>query len=281
MLNKKLLMSGAEFLTNDQPINPYYSSEIDVRRAVGEHTAIRRAFEQAGIEVVQVSPPPDCQDGVYTANWGLCRGDKCVLSRLPAARRAEEVYAEKVLVGLGKRVLRVPEGRLFSGQGDALPCGDYLLAGSGYRSDPLAQEFVAGELGLELVQLHAVAKLDHRGQPAVNQASGLAESFFYDIDIAIAVLRPDLIAYCPEAFDAASQTKIEALPLDKITVDYAEAVQGFACNLVSTGRTVIMSAHAPKLQAEIEQHGLETISLDITELAKGGGYIRCVSLALD
>jgi N-dimethylarginine dimethylaminohydrolase len=282
MLNQKVLMSGADFFSNDAPINPYYDVEkIDVSKAMAEHELIKQAFEQAGIEVVQVPPPATSQDGVYTANWGLCRGEKCVLSRLPAARSAEEAYAEQVLAQLGKRVLRVPDGLKFSGQGDSLPCGGYLFAGSGYRSDPAAQQFVAATLGLELVQLRAVPELDAAGQPVTNASSGWPDSFFYDIDLAISVLREDLIAYCPEAFDEVSRAKITALPLEKIIVDHDEAVKGFACYLVSTGQTVIMSAHAPKFQAEVEKRGLKTITPEVSELSKGGGYIRCVSLTLD
>jgi N-dimethylarginine dimethylaminohydrolase len=184
-------------------------------------------------------------------------------------------------VQLGKRVVKVPEGLKFSGQGDAVICGDYLLAGGGYRSNPAAQEFAAAALGLELVQLHALPELDAAGQPVINPVSGWADSFFYDIDIAISVLREDLIAYCPEAFDEVSRAKIAALPMEKIVVSYDEAGSSFACNLVSTGQTVIMSARAPQLKAEIAKHGLETITPEISELAKGGGYIRCVSLTLD
>jgi N-dimethylarginine dimethylaminohydrolase len=282
MINQTVLMSGADFFAADSPINPYYGTgKIDVAKAMREHASIKQAFEQAGIEVIQVPPPAASQDGVYTANWGLCQGETCVLSRLPAARSAEEAYAEQVLAQLGKRVLRVPEGLKFSGQGDALPCGRYLLAGSGYRSDPAAQTFVEEALGLELVQLNAVPELDSSGQPVINASSGWPDSFFYDLDLAISVLRPDLIAYCPDAFDEPSRAKIASLPLDKIEVDYTEATTGFACNLVSTGQTVIMSAHSPKFQAEVEKRGLKTITPEVTELAKGGGYIRCVSLTLD
>jgi N-dimethylarginine dimethylaminohydrolase len=69
--------------------------------------------------------------------------------------------------------------------------------------------------------------------------------------------------------------------MNKIEVSLAEATTGFACNLVSTGETVIMSAHAPEFQANIEAHGLHTITPDVTELGKGGGYIRCTTLTLD
>ena len=275
-------MSGARFFANDAQINPYYAAEsIDVEKAEKEHGSIRQAFEQAGITVVQVDPPSNSQDGVYTANWALIKDGRAVMSRLPDARQAEEPYARKILTNLGYETILVPEDWHFSGQGDSLPCGKYLLAGSGYRSDPRAVAFAADTLGLELVQLHAVPKLDANGQPVTNRVSGWADSFFYDIDLAIAVLREDLIAYCPAAFDEVSRTKIETLPLQKIVVSYEEARSGLACNLVSTGETVIMSDRAPQFRTEIEKHGLKTITPNISELKKGGGYIRCVSLTLD
>ena len=274
-------MSGAEFFSNQAHINPYYHDEsIDTSRACHEHDQIKQAFVSAGIEVIQVPAPSGCQDGVYTANWGLVRGSKVVLSRLPLARHAEEAYAQKILQDLGYETILVPDNLHFSGQGDSLPCGKYLLAGTGYRSDPAAQQFVADTLGLELIQLHAVPELNPDGHPAINSTSGWPDSFFYDIDLAISVIRDDLIAYCPEAFTPESQAIIENLPVDKIQVSLEEAQSGFACNLVSTGSTVIMSAQAPNLQSELHHRGLHTITPDITELKKGGGYIRCVSLTI-
>jgi N-dimethylarginine dimethylaminohydrolase len=281
-MNQKVLMSGAEYFANDAHINPYYHNEaIDTLVAAREHAAIRQDFERAGIEVVKVDPPATSQDGVYTANWALVRGGQAVMSRLPEARKSEEAYAREILQKLGYETIIVPHGWHFSGQGDSLPCGRFLLAGSGYRSDPRAQEFAAQTLGLELVQLHALPELDNNGRPMTNPVSGWADSFFYDLDLAFSVLREDLIAYCPEAFDEPSRAKIEALPLEKIPVSHTEATQGLACNLVSTGQTVIMSAHAPRLRAEIEKHSLKTLTPKVAELAKGGGYIRCVSLTLD
>jgi N-dimethylarginine dimethylaminohydrolase len=282
MINQKILISSAEYFSNRSPINPYYKNEdVSIAKAAYEHQTLEQAFRQAGVEVVKVPAPSTSQDGVYAANWALVRGKKAVIANLPNARRSESAYAAKILRNLGYEVIRLPRNLKFSGQGDALPCGKYLLAGSGYRSDPEAQALVAAELGLELVQLHAVPKLDDEGNPLVNDSSGWPDSFFYDLDLAVAVLRDDLIAYCPEALDAQSRAKIAALPLEKIEVSLDEARQGFACNLLSIGETVVMSSHAPQLQSALEQRGLKTILIDAPELKKGGGYIRCVSLTLE
>lgn len=276
-------MSGTDYFSTAEAINPYMSADnpVDVAKARLEHRTIQEALEDAGVKVITVPPPKDCQDGVYTANWALVRGKKAVMARLPNARQAEEPYAATVLQDLGKEIIHAPEGLHFSGQGDALPCGEYLLTGSTYRTDPAVHEFLAETLGYTVVSLQTVPDTNFFGKPRINQVSGWPDSFFYDIDLAISVLREGLIAWCPKAFTKESQAKIRALPMDKIEVSLHEAKQAFACNLVSTGETVVMSAHAPKFKAAVEAKGLKTITPDISELAKGGGYIRCTTLTLD
>jgi N-dimethylarginine dimethylaminohydrolase len=289
LINRTVLMSDALNFSADQAINPYYGDpHVSTHRAQAEHDAIRQALESAGITVVQTSSPSDSQDGVYTANWALVRGETAVLARLPDVRRAEEDHAEKILTALGKKVVRVPEGLKFSGQGDALACGDLLFCGQGYRSDEAAQAFAADVLGYTRIQLQTIPQLDEHGHPATNAVSGWADSFFYDIDLALSVIKgpqadtKGLIAYCPEAFTPESRAILAELnSVDKIEMSFDEAQAAFAANLVSTGETVIMSAHAPVFSQRLRDHGLTVISPEISELAKGGGYIRCTTLTLD
>lgn len=291
LLNSTALMSDADYFDDGQAINAYMDTTvpIDVQKAKQEHAAIKNALQSAGVTVIQVAPPEKCQDGVYTANWALVRGDKAVLSRLPNARQAEEPYAQSTLEKLGKQVTSVPDGLRFSGQGDALPCGDLLFMGSRYRTDPAVHDFIAKTLGYKVISLQTIPKRHWYGfgPVVINNASGWPDSYFYDIDLALAVLRaPDdsqkgLIAWCPKAFTYRSRALLRKLDkIDKLEVDYDEAVGGFACNLVSTGKTVVMSDKAPKLRAELEKRGFSVITPAISELAKGGGYIRCTTLTL-
>lgn len=282
MINSKLLVSGAEFFADEFKINPYYTnSQIDIKKACMEHAAIIDCFKKAGIEIVQVPAPQDCQDGVYTANWALIKGRTAIMARLPEARRAEEAYARARLIELGFNCLEVPEGCLFSGQGDSLKIGNYLFAGSGYRSDPVAQSFAAKTLGLNLIQLHTIPELNSDGSIHINPVTHHADSFFYDLDLALSIIDEHTIAYCPAAFDDESNAKLEKLQeFDKIIINPEECISGFACNLVSTGKYVIMSNNAPIFQKELENRGLTCLTPEVTELKKGGGYIRCVSLWL-
>lgn len=286
-------MSDALNFSAQQAINPYYfDSHTDTSLAQQEHDSIKRALESAGVTVVNVTSPHESQDGVYTANWALVRGDKAVTARLPNVRKAEEEHAREVLRKLGKEIIEVPEGLRFSGQGDALACGDYLFCGQGYRSDESAQAFAATALGFTRIQLQTIPQLDEAGHPTINAVSGWEDSFFYDIDLALAIIRhptndrPGLIAYCREAFTPESQARLAELTgagtkLQAIIVSLEEAEYAFACNLVSTGETVIMGDTAPELRRNLEAHGLTVITPHIEELSKGGGYIRCTTLTLD
>lgn len=288
MINRTVLMSNALNFSAEQAINPYYNdSHTEVLKAQAEHDSIRLAFENAGIKVIQVSSPTTSQDGVYTANWSLVRGDKAILARLPDIRKSEEDWARQELTNLGINVIDAPEGLKFSGQGDALACGNFLFCGNGYRSDEAAQVFAAKELGYTRIQLQTLPQLNIKNEPVINAVSGWADSFFYDIDLALSIIKAPsenekgLIAYCAEAFTKESQNILSNFnEVDKIIVSLDEAQNAFACNLVSTGETVIMSAHAPLLADDLRVHGLLVVTPEVSELAKGGGYIRCTSLSL-
>lgn len=285
-----VLMSGTQYFSNAAAINPFMDSaeNIDADAAAREHFAIRTALQEAGVNVVQVPPPADCQDGVYTANWALVRQNKAVMARLPNARKGEEAYAAQVLRDLGKEPIFIPEGLKFSGQGDALPCGNYLFCGSNYRSDIEAQKFAAEALGYERIQLQTVPKRNWLGRPVTNASSGWPDSFYYDIDLALSIIRgpmgdkKGLIAWCPEAFTKESRQILRDFDgVEKIEVSLKEAKQAFACNLVSTGETVVMGIGASELKTQLEMRGLRVVTPEVQELRKGGGYIRCTTLTLD
>ncbi len=274
-------MSGADYF-DVVPLNPYSHGHENIARdkAKAEFIQIMDAVKQAGITVVKTDPPVDCQDGIFTANWGVCRGDTVVLSSLPSDREKEMPYAKKVLAVLGKKVVDAPYR--FSGQGDALPCGDFLFAGSGYRTDRRMHEFLADTLGYKVISVETVPQKDADGNPVINQRTGWPDSYFYDLDLALSILRANLIAWCPDAFTEESQATIRGLDhIEKIEVSLDEALKHFACNLVSTGSTVVMVSTATQLKSAIEQHGLHVITVDTPEIAKGGGGIRCSTLTLD
>jgi len=262
-MNRHLLVTDANNFRVDFEINPYMHQvdQPDLGLAVAQHQAIMQAHRDAGRTLEYLPTSPECPDMIYVANSGLTRGNKVILSQLPLERQPETPYYRQWYKEHGWEVIEPPY--LFSGQGDALPCGDYLLMGTGWRTDQRMHQFVANQLGYKVIPL---------------QTNGPE---YYDLDLAVAILRPDLIAFCAEALEPASAEKLANLPdVDHILISLEET-KNFAANLVSDAETVVMTNNAPELAAAIRQHGLKTIELPTDQLAKGGGAIRCTSLTLD
>lgn len=292
--NSQILVSGAQYMSNELPINPYMnpSEAFDTQLAIKQHTNIIASLRRIGVEVLQCDPPEGCQDGVFMANIGLLGTDNetILLAQLPEGRREETPYYEKILEKLGKKVIHAPDPTWYlSGQGDALRYGPYLLAGQGFRTTPGPEShtFMQEVLGYTVISLQTVGLKNPDGSPSINTYTGLPNSEFYDIDYAVAPIRwpssehPGLLAVCKEAFTPESLEKILEIPNTEIIwVPYEEATGVSACNLVSTGNAVAMNAGAPVLEAALREHGLQIDATLNDELKKNGGSVRCIGLTL-
>jgi N-dimethylarginine dimethylaminohydrolase len=261
-VNTELLVSDAAHFRVEYEINPYMNTQVqpDPGTAVAEHEAIVAAHRAAGRKIEYLPSVPDCPDMVYTANAALVRGNRAVLGNPPAQRQAELPHFRDWLSNNGITVEPAPYP--FSGQGDALAFGDLLLAGHGRRTDRRMHLFLAEYLGYQVVPLRTVSER------------------WYDLDLAVAVIGPGTLAYCPQALDEPSRDRLNRLGADLIEVPVEEATR-FGLNLISDGGTVTMTNRAPQLAAELTTRGLDVVELDTTELAKGGGGIRCTALTLD
>ncbi len=151
-----------------------------------------RRFEQAGIKVTKIPAPEGCQDGVYTSNWGLVRGKKVLMSRLPNKRQPEEPHALEAVKQLGLQPLILPDDvERFSGQADALPCGDIVFTQSPFRTTVEAHRYLSEWLGYrEVIALQTKPARHFRFGPAkTNKLTGWPDSPTYDIDLAISILK--------------------------------------------------------------------------------------------
>ena len=206
-MNTQLLVSDANHFSVDYEINPYMRIAVqpDPAAAVAEHVSIVAAHRAAGRRVEYLPSVPDCPDMVFTANAAVVRGHRAVLGYPPPERKAEVPYFQDWLIRRGFDVIeaRYP----FSGQGDALACGDLLLAGYGQRTYRRMHAVLARELGYDVVPLHTVG------------------SRWYDLDLAVAVINNHTLAYCPDALDLPSRRRLLGLGLKLIEVDVDEAAR--------------------------------------------------------
>ncbi|OBB69106.1 dimethylargininase [Mycobacterium sp. 852014-50255_SCH5639931] len=257
---RRYAMTPPEFFAVEYAINPWMdiATPVDVGVAVAQWDALRRTYLRLGHRVEVVEPVPGLPDMVYAANGGFVARDVAIVARFRFAERAGEsrAYAEW-MSSLGYRP--VSTRHINEGQGDLLMIGETVLAGYGFRTDRRAHPEISTALRVPVVSLE------------------LVDPRFYHLDTALAVLDDRTVAFYPPAFSAAAQDQLQALFPDAIVVGSADAFV-LGLNVVSDGLHVVLPAAATGFAAQLREAGFEPVGVDLSELLKGGGSVKCCTL---
>lgn len=255
-------MTAPEYFTVEYAINPWMdtSTPVDTELALQQWDTLRRVYADLGHRVELVTPRQGLPDMVYAANGGFLAGDTAVVARFAYPQRAAEAdaYAEW-MDSRGYRTVRTEH--LNEGQGDLLLVGRTLLAGYGFRTDRRAHDEISAVTGLAVTSLE------------------LVDPRFYHLDTALAVLDDTTIAYYPPAFSDDARGRLAELFGDAIEVGSADAYV-LGLNVVSDGRHVVMPSAATGFADQLGRAGFEPIGVDLSELLKGGGSVKCCTLEL-
>ncbi|HSI26031.1 MAG TPA: hypothetical protein VK948_01375, partial [Aeromicrobium sp.] len=105
----------------------------------------------------------------------------------------------------------------------------------------------------------------------------LTDDRYYHLDTALAVLSDTEIAYYPEAFSSSGQSQLRERFPDALLAT-ADDAAAFGLNAVSDGRRVFLPAGAIGLERQLADHGFEPHPIDVSELMKAGGGVKCCTL---
>jgi N-dimethylarginine dimethylaminohydrolase len=244
-------------------INPWMQPDkpVDSTLALAQWERVRDVYLGLGHEVNYIDPLPGYPDMVFAANGATVVDGRVLLARFRHEQRAGEADAYHAwFAAHGYRAVRRPT-LVNEGEGDLLTIGRRILAGSGFRSEPGAQDEAREHLGVEVVGLT------------------LVDPRFYHLDTALAVLSNDEIMYYPGAFSASSRARLERLYPDAILASEPDALV-FGLNAVSDGRHVVLPEPATVVAAALAARGFEPIGVDVSELVKAGGAVKCCTLEL-
>lgn len=253
-------MTAPTFFAVEYAINPWMdpTTTVDTHKALDQWETLRKTYKELGHTVELVEPIAGLPDMVYAANGGLVVNGKAVVARFAYPQRAGEAaaYAE----WMSRHGYHPAETRYVNeGQGDLLVAGAIILAGYGFRTDRRAHDEVAAAVQMPVVSLE------------------LVDPRFYHLDTALAVLDDTTIAYYPPAFSAeAKATLLEFFP-DAIEVADADAAV-LGLNVVSDGLNVVLPAAATGFAEQLRAAGFRPVGVDLSELLKGGGSIKCCTL---
>jgi N-dimethylarginine dimethylaminohydrolase len=239
-------------------INPWMDRTVavDPDRAVRQWEILRQTYIDLGHEVRLIAPEPDLPDMVFAANAALVVDGRVFGARFRNAERTREAPVYQAWFrGAAFESFHEP-AYVNEGEGDFAVVGDMILAGTGFRTDPLA---------------HAEAQ-EYFGRPVVGLQ--LADPRYYHLDTALFALDDSNVAYYPPAFTPSSRAVLERLFPEAVIADDADA-EAFGLNSVSDGRHVVIEAAATGLTERLARHGYEPIPVNLSELRKAGGGPKC------
>jgi N-dimethylarginine dimethylaminohydrolase len=256
------VMTRPAFFDVKYAINPWMDTTavVDVDRANSQWERLRDTYRELGHRVDVVEPVVGLPDMVFAANAGLIVNGAAIVARFKHAEREGEsaAYAEWMTRHGYPPVIT---HYVNEGQGDLLVAGELILAGTGFRTDPRAHREVAEITGMPVLTLE------------------LIDPRFYHLDTALTVLDDTTIGYYPPAFSEASRLRLQELFPDAITVGTADAYV-LGLNAVSDGKHVVHPEPATGYAEQLYHAGFDPIGVDLSELIKGGGSVKCCTLEL-
>lgn len=259
----EILMCRPDHFDVTYRINPWMDTDKPVDRdlAVLQWEQLRDAYREAGHTVHLVEAQPSLPDMVFAANAAIVHKGRALVSRFRFAERNPEVAAyTSWLADAGYEPVRQAES-VNEGQGDYLSVGNLMLAGTGYRSSLLGVGEVSGYFGMPVLPLE------------------LVDPRFYHLDTALCVLDESMIAFFPGAFSTTSvAVLLQQFPDALLVSEEDAAVLGL--NAFSDGARVFLPSSATGFRAQLQAAGFDPVGLDLSELLRAGGGIKCCTLTL-
>ncbi|WUD86204.1 arginine deiminase-related protein [Streptomyces sp. NBC_00503] len=244
-------------------INPWMNPEkpVDTDLAIEQWDGLRRLYLEYGHTVDLIDPVEGLPDMVFSANGATVVDDRVLVARFHHAERAAEAPAyHEWFTRRGYPEVHSAE-YVNEAEGDYMVVGDTILAGTGFRTDPRAHAELEKALGLPVVTLN------------------LVDPRYYHLDTALAVLSDTEVMYYPAAFSPESLATLRELYPDAIPVDEEDA-EVFGLNAVSDGLRVFLPETATGLAAQLRSRGFEPVGVDLSELLKAGGSVKCCTLEI-
>ncbi len=261
----RILMCPPDYYGIEYEINPWMRVERGSipTRARAQWHALHDTLVRLGVSVELMTPQSGLPDLVFTANAGLVFGNRFYSSRFRHLVRARETpHFDAWFSAHGFEVHHLPEGTYFEGAGDALFCGDTLIAGYRIRSDVRGHQYLGRQLQVQVLPLE------------------LIDDRFYHLDTCFCPLAPGEALYYPGAFDAYARRVLEAhIPRLRPVVE--EDALRFGCNAVVVGKTVVVNAGCERLLSDLREWGYDPVAVELDEFIKSGGSAKCLTLRLD
>lgn len=259
--SRRYLMCEPRYFEVRYAINPWMDTDapVDLDLASDQWRTLVQAYREHGHTVDTAAPVEGLPDMVFAANAAFVVDGRVFGSSFHAPERRPESAAYEAWFKTAGYVVHTPES-VCEGEGDFVAAGRFVLAGTGFRTQPAA---------------HSEAQ-EFFGRPVISL--NLVDPRFYHLDTALFFLGDETgegnIAYYPPAFSPGSREVLRTLYPDAVIATEADALT-FGLNSVSDGRHVFVDPHAHDLIAQLAARAYVPVPVDLSEFRKAGGGIKC------
>ena len=261
---KKVLLCPPKYFTVKYEINPWMdiANKVDQQKVNEEYQELKKTYFDLGLEVLEIEQDKNLPDMVYAANFGFPENNIFIKANFKFDERKKEAeLAKKYFIQLGFTVKELPANIDWEGQGDLLKIGNKYFIGWGERSDLEAKKYLTEFLNSEIIDLK------------------LIDPYYYHIDTCFLPLDAQTVAINPHAFEQTDLEKIAKYFKTVIKVSKEDS-QLLACNAVVIDRTIVIGKGISKsLKADFMKAGFTTKEVAMDEYRKGGGSVKCLTLA--
>jgi len=262
----RLLMCHPDYYGIEYEINPWMHKEeiTNHELAIQQWQKLYQTLTNCGAQIDLIKPIRGWPDMVFTANAGLYFQNKIILPHFKHKERQGELPYFRDWFTQEKFAIAnsIPEKKsFFEGAGDALPAGNKLFAGYGFRSDRSFYEETDFFESSQLIYCE------------------LQDPYFYHIDTCFCPLNERLAIWYPQAFTQESQIRM-AENIELIPVIESEA-KHFACNAVVLDQHIILPNDCPQIASLLKKRGFTVHQCDMSEFLKAGGACKCLTLRID
>lgn len=262
---RRYVMCEPRYFDVRYAINPWMNTDdpVDLALARDQWLTLVDTYLDHGHAVETVAPLEGLPDMVFAANAAVVVDGRVFGSSFHAPERQPESLAYETWFKATGYDVHHPES-VCEGEGDLVPAGRFVLAGTGFRTHRAA---------------HAEAQ-EFFGRPVISLE--LVDPRFYHLDTALFFLGEEgggeggdgNIAYYPEAFSPGTREVLRRLYPQAVVATEEDALV-FGLNSVSDGRHVFVAPQAHGLVAQLAHRGYVPVPVDLSEFRKAGGGIKC------
>jgi N-dimethylarginine dimethylaminohydrolase len=234
----------------------------DPVKSLDQYETVKNALLNEEVEVWEISPSKNYTYQIFTRDVGVISHQGAFMGQFKFDPRKGELKPFSNMLNRNNVPVyhRFKDGAVFEGGDFIFINRNEAFVGVGDRTN---------EEGLRA--------LNNRLPSMTLYPVHLPEGFLH-LDVVLNLISPNIaLAYLPAVSDE-SRSFLESKRFEIIDV-YEEEQETMATNVLAIGDNKILSASCNKITNEkIRNKGFDVIEFDLSEIVKGGGGIRCMTL---